>query len=386
MSRYKEDLIEAKDRLSAWWDHELIDRPCLSYWYFREDQKYTVQEVREVLDPWYLAQHWDDFETCLDAFERTSAKICYGKESIPRFFPNYGPGIMAAIFGIEPIYKAGTVWFNRPTPLDEIVDLLESVPINGNNPWYSRLIKISELSAKRGGTDFCVAMTDIGGVLDILSSFLGPEQLIMTMKRQPPLIDTCRAIILEKTMKVYAALQTVIEKYSDGCSSWMNIWCPKRWYPLQCDFSYMLSPKWFERFVLPDLITQAESLDYAIYHLDGPNQLKYLDTLLKIPTIHGIQWVPGAQSAPKCSTDWMPVYKKIQTVGKNVVIDFFENSKFLPHFYSELDPKGLLITLIAADFAQLQFHLPTIFGGQGGVGNYKEFRRELRKKLREERK
>ncbi len=30
---YKEDSDKAKERMNAWWDHEIIDRPVLSYYY-----------------------------------------------------------------------------------------------------------------------------------------------------------------------------------------------------------------------------------------------------------------------------------------------------------------------------------------------------------------
>lgn len=68
----------------------------------------------------------------------------------------------------------------------------------------------------------------------------------------------------------------------------MNIWCPKRRYPIQCDFSAMLSPKLFKRFVLPDILTQAEHMDYSIYHLGGPNEIPYIDDIFASPKINGI--------------------------------------------------------------------------------------------------
>jgi hypothetical protein len=383
MSVFKEDMKQAKERLAAWWDHDLIDRPCISYWMLREGARISVDEIREYFDPWYLAQNWDDITTCLINFESNLNKLCYGGESIPRFFPNYGPGIMAAVFGVTPEYKGGTMWFHRDTSLKEIIPLLESAQMNMNNPWYARLRRVTEFAAKRAKKDYCVAMTDLGGVLDILASFLGPEKLIITMNRQPELIDRCRTIILEKLLKVYDDLQTVIERYGEGCSSWMHLWCPKRWYPIQSDFSYMLSPKWFKRFALPDIIAQAEHLDYALYHLDGPNQLVHLDDLLAVSAIHGIQWVPGASEAPKCSDKWMPVYKKIQAAGKNIFIDFFEDLKGLSHFYTQLEPKGLLINIIALeDNIGLKYYLPKFVGGQGGEGDFKEFRRSMRKRSR----
>lgn len=375
MNLFKEDINEAKERLKAWWDHEILDRPCVGWLYPRLGEKILVEELIEYFSPWYLAKNWDDIGPCLDKFERISKKLYFGGEVIPRFFPNYGAGIMASVFGIEPKFMSQTVWFTRITPIEEIVPLLESVQINMNNPWYARLIKITEYAAKRGDKDYSIAMTDLGGILDILSSFLRPENLILAMKRQPGIIDTCRAIILEKTLKVYDDLQTIIERYGDGCNSWMNVWCPKRWYPIQCDFSAMLSPKWFKRFALPDIITQAEHMDYAIYHLDGPLALVHLDDLLTVPSVTGIQWVPGAGAEPKYHEKWIPVYKKIQNAGKNIIMDIFESTKFLTNIYKKFDPKGLFVYAFSFSKIKLDFYLPTFIDGQGGSGNFKEFRR-----------
>ncbi len=74
---------------------------------------------------------------------------------------------------------------------------------------------------------------------------------------------------------------------------------------LQSDFSYMISPRMFERFALPGLTVWAGALDYPFYHLDGPGQIKHLDMLLSIPRLRGIQWVPGdGQPTPD---QWLPL-------------------------------------------------------------------------------
>ena len=83
---------------------------------------------------------------------------------------------------------------------------------------------------------------------------------------------------------------------------------------LQSDFSYVISPKMFERFVLPDLETCCEALDYAFYHMDGKGQLVHVDALLSIPRLRGIQWVPG-YGKPPCE-EWLPLLKKIRAAGK----------------------------------------------------------------------
>lgn len=360
MSSYKEDLNEAKERLKAWWDHEIIDRPCIAYYYFLSKKgNLRIEYVTEYFgEPWYLAQNWDKIDDFFDIFKETLNNIWFGGEAIPRFFPNYGPGIMASVLGVTPKFQSNTVWFHRETSVEEIIPYLESVKLNKNNEWYARLLRITEYVAKQAGKEFSVSITDLGGVLDILSSFLGPTNIILTMKRQPEIIDACRSIILEKLLKVYDDLQTIIEQYVDGSNSWMPIWCHKRWYPIQSDFSAMLSPKYFKRFVLPDIIAQAESMDYAIYHLDGPGQLIHLDDLLISP-ITGIQWVPGARERSSDPDKWLPIYKKIQTAGKNIVVDNAgETPHTEKHLYKKLDHKGLFMNLLYTSKRKAHSSLP----------------------------
>ena len=54
-------------------------------------------------------------------------------------------------------------------------------------------------------------------------------------------------------------------------------------------------------------------------HLDGVPQLKHLDSLLEIPELKGVQWVPGA-GQPGVS-EWPEVYREIRDAGK--LIQFF---------------------------------------------------------------
>ncbi len=360
---YKEDIDKAKERMNAWWDHEIIDRPVLSYYYPKKRGKLGVF-LDTVGEDWTLAKNYEDIDNALDGYEKRARETYFGGESFPFYFPNYGPGIMAAVFGVKPQFKTGTVWFSHPTKPEDIIEHLESVKINQNNEWYSRLLRMTETAAKRAGEAYLISMTDIGGVLDILSSFLGPTNIILTMKRKPEVIDTCRSIILEKLLRMYDDLQKIIEQYCDGCTCWLGVWGKKRWYALQSDFCAMLNPKWFKKFVLPDLVEQANCMDYAIYHLDGPNALPHLEYLLKEPSITGIQWVPGAGNASMGSNDWIPLYKKIQKAGKNLVIDSAPEN--VSHLYKSLNPKGLYVrTFYRSEYITNQY-LPNFIGGHEG--------------------
>lgn len=350
----------AKERLAAWWDHEIIDRPVISYSYRKMNFKKKAH-----FDNWFLAQNINDIETQQQNFVDHAQNQYYGGEKIPSFWPNYGPGIIAAVLGVKPKYEHGTVWFDRPTDINEIVSLLESVKINANNEWYSRLLKVTQYAVEKSQGQYSVGVSDIGGILDILSSFLGPRNLIINMRRNPGIIDTCRSIILEKTLQVYDDLQRIIDSANLGCNSWLDVWCPKHWYPMQCDFSAMLSPKWFRRFVLPDLVNQAEHMDYAIYHLDGPEQLKYVDDLIAEPSITGIQWVPGIGELAMESDKWFPLYRKIQNAGKNLVID--SSPMGAPRLYKQLDPRGLYVNTVMGTSFDAKLFLPRFMKGWGAL-------------------
>lgn len=356
----KEHVEDAKNRMNAWWDHEIVDRPCIAYSYRKLNFKGSAG-----FNNWNLAKDVDNIEDFCTRFANHAQNQFYGAEQFPNLWPNYGPGIVAAVLGVVPEFKAGTVWFDRPTAITEIVPLLESAKLNTNNVWYSRLLKTTQYAVTHSQGQYNVGISDIGGVLDILSSFLGPKELIIGMRRNPGIIDTCRAIILEKLLKIYDDLQQIVDSANLGCNSWMDVWCSKHYYPLQCDFSAMLSPKLFQQFVLPDLIAQAEHMDYAIYHLDGPNELKYLDDLLAQPAITGIQWVPGIGEPSMESEKWFPVYQKIQAKGKNIVMD---SSPFgVSRLYKKLDPHGLLVRCHMGSWFDAKVFLPKFARGWGDL-------------------
>ena len=52
----------------------------------------------------------------------------------------------------------------------------------------------------------------------------------------------------------------------------------------------MISPKLFEELVMYELETQSQWLDYALYHLDGEQQVKHLDRILSVKGINAVQW------------------------------------------------------------------------------------------------
>ncbi len=76
--------------------------------------------------------------------------------------------------------------------------------------------------------------------------------------------------------------------------------------------------------------------------LDGPDAIRHLDSLLSLPKLSGIQWIPGAGSPPM--TEWIPLLKRIQNAGKlqHLICQKGEVRKLL----RELEPEGILLDTI----------------------------------------
>jgi hypothetical protein len=164
-----------------------------------------------------------------------------------------------------------------------------------------------------------IGLTDFGGTLDVLSSFRPSEALIYDLADEPEKVIELTWEIHRRWWDFYdrqaAALKTAGNR---GTTCWTPLFSSGRYYMLQCDFNYMLGPRQFEKFVLPELRASCQKLDHAFYHLDGIGQLASLDLLLSIPELKGVQWVPG-DGQPGLDK-WPEVMKKITAAGKKIQI------------------------------------------------------------------
>jgi len=118
--------------------------------------------------------------------------------------------------------------------------------------------------------------------------------------------------------RYFDAINRVLQPVNPGPSDWSSIYSDLPSYMLQCDFSYMISPRVFEEIARPELEATCARLPRSFYHLDGVGQLAHLDALLTIEQLDGVQWVPG-DGKPGCA-HWPEVYQKIHAGGKKLQI------------------------------------------------------------------
>jgi 5-methyltetrahydrofolate--homocysteine methyltransferase len=261
----------------------------------------------------------------------------YMGDAFPRFWPNFGPGILAACAGAHLHAVPDTTWFS-PSFEGEITDLhVESIE---SNVWWRRVKSVTQTATERWGKQMSIGFTDLGGNLDILSHLRGTQQLLLDLLDAPQEIER----LVEETNRFWLKCYEELYRFTGrghGITCWGPCWSPSRGYLLQSDFSYMISPQMFERYVLPDLSACCEALDFPFYHLDGKGQLPHLEMLLSMEHLRGIQWVPG-DGQPQAE-HWLPLLKRIRQSGK--LCQVYINTQGALTILRELGGKGMALVI-----------------------------------------
>ncbi|MGB9760730.1 MAG: hypothetical protein ACP5KW_11370 [Thermoproteota archaeon] len=333
----KENWLEVKERYKAWWNKE-SNRALIQVTSPKNKEAGFVHDW----DGWDFARDPRNPEIAIKKFEEFASRIYFGGDAYPHLFINLGPGVLAAYLGALPRFRedSKTVWFETPTEWEKIEDMMRFDP---NNYWWKMTKNIASVVSRESENKFVVGTTDLGGVLDTLASLRGSKNLTVDLFKNPKRVLSASRKILDLWFHYYDELYVILNGKNRGTDTWMGIWCPKKWYPVQCDFSIMLSPKLFKEFALPLIQEQCKKFDYVIYHLDGA--IQHLDYLLSVEEITGIQWEPGVNRPGIGSSIWFPLYKKILKKDKLLVLfasNGVQKSEVLP-LLNEIGPKGVIV-------------------------------------------
>lgn len=263
----------------------------------------------------------------------------YFGEALPCLFPYFGTAGIAEYTGCKPERTPRTTWFMPWMTEDEP----DASQITYRCPDAFRLQKeaIANLIDLSGG-DYLVSVTDNCGILDALSAIRGMDNLMTDMLLHPEFVEESVRRLLPIYKQTQDELFDLVRENNDGSvQSWMHLWAPARMAQMQCDLSVMISPEIFNRFVMPELEELCDFLDYPIYHFDGQEQIRHLDSLLSLKNLRAIQWTPVA-GQPRTS-DFLPVLQRIQKAGKNLVL-FPEPDEVVP-LLDHLSCRGLHLSI-----------------------------------------
>lgn len=324
-----------RETAERWWAGELR-RPLIHV--TRKDRDPGRPEPAT---PWFKYVASYDFsispDDILDRWDYELSKLRFFGDAFPHAWPNFGAGVVAAFLGARLEPREETCWFLPP---DREESVCMDFRFDPENTWYKRVAEVSRSAVRRWEGMVQVAMTDLGGNLDILSSFRPGEKLLFDLYDHPEDIKWLTWKAHVAWWDYFKALDTIIRPANQGYTAWTPILSEEPFYMLQCDFSYMIGPDMFDEFVKPELAASCKKLDHPFYHLDGPGQLVHLDAILSIPELKGVQWIPGAGSPGV--RNWPEVYRKIRDAGK--LIQLFGDLDDLDTVVDQLgSPEGVML-------------------------------------------
>lgn len=251
----------------------------------------------------------------LDEIETYLAQCTYAAESYPSVWLNFGPGVLAAMVGGEGHNGIETVWF---TPGKWSGKKPEEIhpQLDRSSPWFRRIEEFLFAARERHGR-FHIGCTDLGGTLDVVSSLIPGEELLLALYDCPDEIKRIAREVHAAWFEAFDYFNGILPE-NHGYSCWDGTFSTRPFYMLQCDFCYMISPEMFGEFVLPELRRSCRRLERCFYHLDGKGELPHLPQILSIDELDGVQWVYGAGNGSLL--DWVEVYRQIAAAGKKIWI------------------------------------------------------------------
>lgn len=325
-------------RCNAFWAREETDRPVLSVTV--PDKSWNPHAPRTA------KERWEDFEARYAYLRSCIKHTKYLGEAFPQDWANFGPGCMAAMTGSDYIADEHTVWFGEGFTFFKDWSNLGDLRLLEDSPMYKMVCDMTRLLIGRNRGDYTVGISDLGGNLDILASLRDTQDLLTDLYDHPEEVIRAAEIIDEIWKTVYSRLRGMIASSGQrGHGTWLGPWCGTSYYPLQCDFSSMISSDDFARFVMPSLTRISEFLEHSIYHWDGPGQIAHLDHLLSLPCLDGFQWVPGDGNEPVWDEKWFPLYEKIQAAGKALVLHELGTVENALNICKRFSPEGLWMSI-----------------------------------------
>ena len=336
---YKVNMEAAKEKFRNYWAHKNTGRPLMCVIARRpEVEQYSDGTPVEggYLDQICQGKYynmpeelkWKDMEDkyqnpqrIVDRYRYFCQTHAFLGESFPNLNIDFGPGSLASYLGSEIGFKEDTVWFNK------CLDGWDGVPkltFDPENKWFKKHLQLAKDCQALAGDDFYVDMPDLMENIDVLASLRGAQDILFDLLDEPEMIGERIQEVTDIYYEYYDRFYDVIKDEEGGNAyTVFQIWGPGRTVKLQCDFSAMMSPEDFRKYIQPSLRSQSENVDHVLYHLDGPAAIKHMDALMEIEGIDALQWTSGDAGPDGTLPDWDVINDKAIAAGKSIWVKVY---------------------------------------------------------------
>ena len=336
---YKVNMEAAKEKFRNYWAHKNTGRPLMCVIARRpEVQQYSdgtpveggyldqicqgkYYNMPEELKWKDMDDKYQDPQRIVDRYRYFCQTHAFLGESFPNLNIDFGPGSLASYLGSEIGFKEDTVWFNK------CLDSWDGVPkltFDPENKWFKKHLQLAKDCQALAGDDFYVDMPDLMENIDVLASLRGAQDILFDLLDEPEMIGERIQEVTDIYYEYYDRFYDVIKDEEGGNAyTVFQIWGPGRTVKLQCDFSAMMSPEDFRKYIQPSLRSQSKNVDHVLYHLDGPAAIKHMDALMEIEGIDALQWTSGDAGPDGTLPDWDVIYDKAIAAGKSIWVKVY---------------------------------------------------------------
>ncbi len=305
MLELSEDFPEITKRFEAWWAHELYDRPI----FLAAANTRPERPINRRLDLLDQPELW--FEVKL----KDMLQLHRRGDMLPNIRVDFGPVLLGSVFSNERQFGFDTGW----TP-ECINDDWSNIKWNFSTQqaWWEKMTQLLHMVSKAAAGRFAVCSPNLGGTGDILLTLRGATRLCMDLVDNPEKIEQAIHEIYPAWHQAFQELNRIPQEAGAELIHWLYLWSSRPYMVAECDFSYMISTKAFERYFLPDIVRQSAEVKRAVYHLDGPGCTRHIDALLGQTELGAIQFTPGVENPS--ALPWLEMFRKIQGKGKSLLV------------------------------------------------------------------
>jgi 5-methyltetrahydrofolate--homocysteine methyltransferase len=323
---FKPDLAETTRRWNAYYAGDIIDRPIVLASAPKKDAPPAVSHT-------YHDLVFGDMDKIIGEIIQNAAGTYYGGETVPACRFSFGPDEVAVFCGTEFQWDKESGNTNWSTPFIEDWKTALPLALKTEHPLFQRQLEFYRRAAARVRGKMVMGPIDLHTNMDLLAAARGPQQLCLDLLDEPELIDRAMADARAVFPQLWKAV--VAAGRMDELGYWGSSFSMEGAAILQCDFSCMVSPAMFRRWILPALEEEAALVKHAFYHWDGPGALIHENDLVASRGLHTLSYVPGAGHGGH--PDYLEIYKRIQKNGKAVFV--WGSPDELKRMHRELRPE-----------------------------------------------
>jgi len=256
-------------RYEAWRRRELVRRPMVGLLWEADIPGLPEFLDRVGMDQWvspvqveprtflpYIAR-W---------FERESQ---WDSDIIQSWAPAFSIPWVEAIVGCPVKSYPGSLW---AMPYLDSYENRIPIRLDKRNPWLRKMIEFTQALVQLADGRFPVALPQMRGPLDVLSSLRGAEQMSLDLIERPAEVRQLLDELTEVWIQVANACLDVIPRFHGGYTTRMKMWAPEHAITPQNDISTLISPKMYREFALPCDQKIMAHFPFHSFHLHGSAQ------------------------------------------------------------------------------------------------------------------